>query len=305
MIKRIPSFAYGLLGLVIPLALAVSSAAADQSRLAAAESKLAKLEQTFGPRLGVCAIDTADGSQIRYRAEERFPFCSTFKVILASAILEHSRKVPDLLPQRIRYTKTDLVTYSPISEKHVADGMTVSELCAAALQYSDNTAANLLIKILGEPSAVTAYARSIGNTEFRLDRWETELNTALPDDPRDTVNPAAMADSLQKLALGDALAKPEQDQLNEWMQGNTTGAKRIRAGVPEDWIVGDKTGSGTYGVTNDIAVLWPPGRKPIVLVIYYRQDDPEAKWNDEIIVAATRIVRETFVPTPDEQPAAQ
>lgn len=279
--------------------------AVETSRTEVAESQLAQLEQTFGPRLGVCAIDTSDGSQIRYQADERFPFCSTFKVILAAAILERSREVPDLLRQRIDYTKNELVTYSPITEKHLTDGMTVADLCAAALQYSDNTASNLLIKILGGPMSVTAYARSIGNHEFRLDRWETELNTSLPDDPRDTVTPAAMAQSLLKLTTGDALSKTEQKQLNDWMRGNTTGAKRIRAGVPDDWIVGDKTGSGAYGVTNDIAVLWPPGRQPIVLAIYYRQEDPEAKWQDEIIAQATRIVREAFVPPTDESPSAQ
>lgn len=301
-----PFFQAKILALFLAFSpLAAAPQAIGTSRTELAESQLTQLEKSFGPRLGVCAIDTTDGSQIRYRADERFPFCSTFKVILAAAILERSREVPDLLKQRIHYTKNDLATYSPITENHLADGMTVADLCAAAVQYSDNTAGNLLIKILGGPNAVTAYARSLGNTEFRLDRWETELNTALPDDPRDTVTPAAMAQSLLKLATGDVLSKTEQEQFNDWMRGNTTGAKRIRAGVPSDWIVGDKTGSGAYGVTNDIAVLWPPGRQPIILAVYYRQEVPDAKWQDGIIVEVTRIVREAFVPPTDGSPPTQ
>lgn len=255
-----------------------------------AQSQLAGLEATSGGRLGVYAINTANGEQIRYRADERFPLCSTFKMMLAAAILAQSVQSPDLLQRRLQYAANDVVTYSPISGAHVDDGMTVAELCAAAMQYSDNTAANLLIKLLGGPEAVTAFARSIGNTEFRLDRWETELNTAIPGDERDTVTPAAMARSLQALTLGDALPSAQQKQLNDWLLGNTTGAKRIRAAVPTDWQVGDKTGSGDYGTANDIAVLSPPRRKPIVLAIYYTQTERNAKWRDDIIAKAAHIV---------------
>lgn len=255
---------------------------------------LAALEGETGARLGVYALNLETGAEVRHRAEERFPVCSTFKVILASAVLKQSVQDAALMTRRVSYAKEDLVTYSPVTEKHVVDGLSVEALCAAAMQQSDNTAANLLMKILGGPSAVTAYARSIGDRQFRLDRWETELNTALPGDPRDTSTPLAMGLSLQKLALGDGLPEAQRAKLVEWMLGNTTGDKRIRAAVPSGWKVGDKTGSGDYGTANDIAILWPPGRKPIVLAIYHTQKAADAKWQNEVIAAAARVVLEAF-----------
>jgi beta-lactamase class A len=283
----------GVAGVVVPR-MATLSAQESVATLAAAISKLEGIEGQDGARLGVYALDLESGMEIKHRAEERFPVCSTFKVILAAAILKQSVQDAGLMTRRISYAKHELVTYSPVTEKHVEDGMTVEALCAAAMQYSDNTAANLLMKILGGPGAVTAYARSIGDTQFRLDRWETELNTALPGDPRDTSTPAAMGHSLQKLALGDGLPEAQRAKLVEWMLGNTTGDKRIRAAVPSGWKVGDKTGSGDYGTANDVAILWPPGRKPILLAIYHTQKAADAKWQNEAIAAAARVVLEAF-----------
>lgn len=268
--------------------------ATEKNQIASLQAKFAKLERTSGGRLGVYAVNTGNEMLIGYRADERFPMCSTFKVILAAAILGRSTQIDGLLHRRINYEKSDLVAYSPISEKHVSDGMTISELCAAALQYSDNTSANLLMKVLGGPSEVTAYARSIGNSEFRLDRWETELNTCFPGDLRDTATPATMTLSLRSLALGNALPPDKRKQLNEWLRGNTTGGKRIRAAIPAGWQIGDKTGSGDYGTTNDIAVLNPPGHKPIVLSIYYTREELNSKWRDDIVAAVAQIVVEDF-----------
>lgn len=263
-----------------------------------ANDRLAALERTSGGRLGVATLSADNSVPIRYRADERFPFCSTFKVMLAGAILQRSATETDLLDRHIPYSKDELVTYSPITEIQTGRGMTVSHLCAAALQYSDNTAANLLIKLLGGPDAVTTYARSLGDTQFRLDRWETDLNEALPGDPRDTTTPAAMAQSLHRLALGDGLHPPGRHQLTDWMLGNTTGAARIQAGVPKGWQVADKTGTGAYGTTNDIAVIWPPNKPPIALAIYFTQGTPDAAARNDVIADAARIVADALAETP-------
>jgi beta-lactamase class A len=252
---------------------------------------LARLEKESGGRLGVAAFNTADGRQLLHRADERFPLCSTFKMMLAAAVLARD---PSLLDKRIRYEKSDLVPHSPVTGKHVAEGMTVEALCEATLQYSDNTAANLLMKQIGGPAAVTAYARSIGDSEFRLDRWETELNSAIPGDLRDTTTPQAMAKSLQKLVMGEALPLHCRRQLKDWMIGNTTGATRIRAGVPAGWIVADKTGAGDYGTVNDIAVIWPPGRPPMLLAVYVTLPGKDDKARVELHGEVAKVAIEAF-----------
>jgi beta-lactamase class A len=277
-----------------PFAFAFEARPARASPSAAIRSELATLEQASGGRLGICALDTANGADIHYRADERFPFCSTFKLILAAAVLAQSVKASNLMEQRIRYGQGDMVTYSPATAEHIADGMTVTELCRATVELSDNTAANLLMKMLGGPSAVTAYARSIGDREFHLDRWETALNTAIPGDRRDTSTPAAMAQTVRSLALGNALPTAQRQALQTWLRGCRTGANRIRAGVPSGWEVGDKTGTGDYGTANDVAVLWPPSRKPIVLAIYHTQRSADAKAREDVIAAAARIVADAL-----------
>lgn len=254
------------------------------------EQQLAALENSFAGRLGVFAIDTATGQHLSHRGDERFPLCSTFKAMLAAAILQRSTLTPGLLQERIVYQQGDLISHSPITEQHLKDGMTVGELCAATVQYSDNAAANLLMKLLEGPEGVTTFARSIGDHGFRLERWETELNTAIPGDLRDTTTPKAMTHSLNRLVLGDALPAAQRAQLQGWLRGNTTGGQRIRAGVPADWHVGDKTGTGAYGTTNDVAVLWPAGRAPVVLALYLTQNAQDAKPRDEVLAAASRIV---------------
>lgn len=275
---------------VLPLASACT-AWSQNGPQSSAEAQLAALESASGGRLGVVAFNTASGARVQHRAHERFPFCSTFKLMLSAAILERSAKDGSLLARRVNYSKSDLVSYSPITEKNLATGMTVAALCAATVQYSDNAAANLLLKILGGPPALTAFARSIGDQTFRLDRWETELNTAIPGDLRDTTTPAAMADSVQRLALGDALGAAQREQLKTWLLGNTTSTERFLAGVPAGWKVGDKTGSGDYGTTNDIGVLWQPaGAAPLVVAVYLTFPEKDAKGRNDVVASATRIV---------------
>lgn len=257
-----------------------------------AQNQLKQLEQEFKGRIGVFALNTANNTHLSYRADERFAFCSTCKVFVVSAILEKSARTPDLMLQVIRYTQEDVnnAGYAPITKERLQTGMSVAELCFAAMTYSDNAAANVLIKILGGLNVVTNYARVIGDNEFRLDRGEPELNTAIPGDVRDTSTPFAMGLSLQRIALGKALATPQREQLLNWLRANTTGATRIRAGVPDDWQVGDKTGTGDYGTANDLAVLWPPHRAPIVLAIYTSQFEKDAKPRNDIVASTARIV---------------
>lgn len=268
-----------------------ATAASLGSRPAGAESadRFAALEASAGGRIGVAALNTGTGARINHRANERFAFCSTFKLVAASAILKKAAGEHGLLERRVVYAESDLAKYSPVTSQHVGEGMAVADICAAALQYSDNTAANLMIRLLGGPNAVTGFARSIGDETFRLDRMETELNTAVPGDPRDTTTPWAMMTDLQRAALGDLLGAPERDQLVTWMRGCTTGQKRIRAAVPTGWPVADKTGSGDYGTTNDIAVVWPPGQAPIVLVVYFTQKTADAPSRDEVVAEAAKV----------------
>lgn len=254
-----------------------------------APSPFQKIEQRWGGRLGVAAIDTANGAVAGHRQDERFPFCSTFKTIVAAAVLARSVTEPGFLEQRLRYTEADIKPHSPVSGKHVADGMTAAELCAATIQYSDNAAANILMRELGGPAAVTAYARTLGDSTFRLDRWETELNTAIPGDERDTTTPLAMARTVQKLLVDDGLPPAQRQQLKDWMVGNTTGDTRIRAGVVKGALVADKTGtSGSYGVANDIGVIYLPERAPIVMVVFTHSTDERAEAHSEPVAEATR-----------------
>ncbi|NBM88183.1 class A beta-lactamase [Proteus sp. G2661] len=258
------------------------------------EAQLSELEKYNQGRLGVALINTEDNSQITYRGEERFAMASTSKVMAVAAVLKESEKQAGLLDKNIAIKKSDLVAYSPITEKHLVTGMSLAQLSAATLQYSDNTAMNKILDYLGGPSSVTQFARSINDVTYRLDRKEPELNTAIHGDPRDTTSPIAMAKSLQALTLGDALGQSQRQQLVTWLKGNTTGDHSIKAGLPKHWIVGDKTGSGDYGTTNDIAVIWPENHAPLILVVYFTQQEKDAKHRKDIIAKATEIVTKEF-----------
>ncbi|WP_299002379.1 class A beta-lactamase [uncultured Shewanella sp.] len=252
--------------------------------------KLLALENQYGGRIGLSLMNTQNNSAIHYRASERFPLASTFKVMAVAAMLKESESQPQLLAKKIAYTEQEVKDsgYAPITSKHLKTGMTIEALCAAALQFSDNAAVNLLMQQLGGPDEVTAFARHIGDTQFNLTRWEPQLNLVYPGETQDTTTPNAMSLSLQKLVLGDILQKPQRDKLKNWLINNTTGDTKIRAMVPSTWIIGDKTGSGRFGATNDIAVLWPPKYNPFILSVYYVQQDIDAKNNNKIIREVTR-----------------
>ena len=256
----------------------------------AADAAFADLERRAGGRLGVAAWRRGGGQVLAWRGDERFPFCSTAKAMVAGTVLARARREPGLLDERVRYKKADLVAWSPVTEQHIEDGMTVAGLCAAALQHSDNSACNLLLDRIGGPAAVTAFARRIGDTAFRLDRRETELNAALPGDARDTTTPRAMARSLEALLLEEALAPDARRRLLDWMLANTTGKERIQAGVPAGWRVADKTGTGAYGTTNDVGIVFPPQGQPVIVAIYYTQSSPDAHSDSKVVADAAAIV---------------
>lgn len=255
-----------------------------------ASARLAVLERRHGGRLGVAVLDTGSGRRIGRRVDERFAMCSTFKLLAAAAVLARVDRGVETLERRVVFGKDALVTYSPVTSHRVgAPGMTMAELCHAAITMSDNTAGNLLLHSLGGPAGWTAYARSLGDDVSRLDRIETELNEARPGDPRDTTTPAAMLANLHALLLGTALSDASRGQLAGWLHANTTGDARLRAGVPAGWRVGDKTGSGNHATANDVAIIWPPQRKPLLVTAYYAESTADADARNAVLAEVGRI----------------
>ncbi|HET6970141.1 MAG TPA: class A beta-lactamase, partial [Phenylobacterium sp.] len=230
--------------------------------------RMADVERMSGGRLGVAALDLQTNARFGYRADDRFPMCSTFKAALAGLVLRRVDQGQERLDRVIAYGREALVDYAPTTEKHVGAGLSVAALCEAAVTLSDNTAANLLLGASGGPAGFTAFVRGLGDAVTRLDRRETEMSESRPGDVRDTTSPAAMLGTLRKLVLGPALSPGSREQLMAWLVANQTGEARLRAGLPHGWRVGDKTGSGGHGTTNDIAVIWPPGRAPLLLCAY-------------------------------------
>src|SRR6266550_252365 len=229
----------------------------------------AAIEQHVAGRLGVAGLDTATGRRLAYRADERFALCSTFKWLLGAQVLARAEAGVEQLSRVVRYAETDLLEYAPVTRAHVGEGgMAISQLVSAAIQYSDNTAANLLLRAVGGPASFTAYLRQLGDQSTRLDRVEPDVNSAIRGDVRDTTTPNAMLANMRVLLLGDSLSRTGRDQLLAWLIGNTTGAEKLRAGLPTRWRVGDKTGMGANGATNDVAIIWPVERAPVLLAAY-------------------------------------
>jgi beta-lactamase class A len=257
-------------------------------------ARFAAIEKATGGRLGLGGIDTETGRHFGHRAEERFAMCSTFKALAASALLARVDRGKEDLNRRIHFAAGDVIKNSPISKDHAGAGMTLAELCAAALNYSDNTAANLILATLGGPHEVTAFARSLGDRVTRLDRTEPTLNEATPGDPRDTTMPAATVANLRTLLLGKTLSPSSRAQLTRWMIGNKTGDARLRAGFPRDWRIGDKTGSGDHGTANDIAIAWPARRKPIIVAVYLTETTVAPDRQNAAIADVARAIAATL-----------
>ncbi len=255
-------------------------------------TELASLEKEFGGRVGVYALDTGSGATLGHRPNERFLMCSTVKTFIVSAVLHRRLSEPGLLDKQIHYAQSDIMEWAPVASQHLAEGMTVSELCDATIRYSDNTGANLLISLLGGPKQTEKFVRSLGDNVSRMDRTEEQLN--VPDGDLDTSTPLQLVTNLRRLVLDQGLDPQGRDLLTDWLKRNTTGDQSIRAGVPAGWTVADKTGSGFKGETNDIAVIWPPGRAPIVVAVLTVPDDPKSTQGKPTIAAATRIALKAF-----------
>jgi beta-lactamase class A len=248
------------------LALVAGSAAAKGNDAA---DRIATIEARIGGRIGVAALDTGNSKRLDYRADERFPMCSTFKFLAAAAVLKRVDEKQEKLERFVHYDANEILEYAPVTKEHVKEGgMTLGALCEAAIEQSDNTAGNLLLDAVGAPTGLTNFARGLGDQVTRLDRKEPALNSAIQGDERDTTTPASMLADMMRLLTSDVLLPSSQRQLEDWLRGNQTGAAMIRAGIPTSWIIGDKTGRGANGATNDIAIMRPPDRAPILLAIY-------------------------------------
>ena len=275
----------GATALVLRPALAAPDPGTD-----ALVARIAALERRHGGRLGVAIIDTGNGRRVAHRGDERFPMCTTFKWLAVAAVLARVDRGEESLDRRIVFTPAEVVTYSPITESRTGEpGMSLAEVCQAALRLSDNTAGNLLLDRVGGPAGVTAFARSVGDQATRLDRRETMLNEATPGDPRDTTTPLAMAGAMQAVLLGDVLAAASRERLVTWMAASTTGTKRLKAGMPAGWRVVDKTGTSNNGVSNDLAIAWPPSRAPLLVAAYYAESPLDGDAREAVLAEVGRL----------------
>ncbi|HEX8191744.1 MAG TPA: class A beta-lactamase [Allosphingosinicella sp.] len=248
-----------------------------------------------GARLGVAAIDTADGSQLVHDPLGRYAMASTFKLPLAAAVLEAAEEGRLRLSDALPFEAGEPLPNSPaIIENRAAGALSVEALAAAIVRLSDNSAANLLLRRIGGPEALTRFARAHGDPVTRLDRYEMELNSNLPGDPRDTTSPATMAALVRDLVLGNALSGNSRQRLVTWLTTSVPGADRLRAGLPQHWRFGHKTGTGANGAVNDVGIAWPPGRAPIVIASYQDGGTAEMPARAAAHAAVARLVAETF-----------
>jgi beta-lactamase class A len=241
--------------------------------------------------VGVFAHHLGTEKTVLHRADELFPMCSVFKTLAAAAVLRDLDRHGEVLYRVVHYTEADLVDGSDRTRAHLADGMTVEQLADVAIRYSDNGAGNLLLRELGGPTAITRFARSLGDRVTRLDRWETELNSAEPDRITDTTSPRAIGGLYRRLVLGDALRRPDRDRLTTWLLNNTTSAARFRAGLPATWTIADKTGSGDYGTANDVGIAWTEAGDPVVLAVLTTKPTlPDAPYDNQLVADTAELV---------------
>lgn len=253
-------------------------------------------ETELGARIGLAVHDLETGKRWEYKSNERFPLSSTFKTLACANVLQRVDLGKERMDRVVRFSESNLVTYSPVTEKHVGrKGMSLAALCQATLSTSDNSAANFILQAIGGPKALTKFLRSIGDDTTRLDRWETELNEAVPGDKRDTTTPIAMVTTLEKLLVGETLSIKSRQQLVAWLKGNEVGDALFRKGVPNDWIVADRTGAGGYGTRAITAVMWPPNRKSIVAALYITETDASFEERNAVIAKIGEQIAKTVL----------
>ncbi|MCD9196859.1 class A beta-lactamase [Aeromicrobium wangtongii] len=263
--------------------------AADVPPSPDASTQLRSLEREFDARVGVAATDTGDGTTVTFRSRERFGYASTYKALLAAHLLD--RTTPAERRERLTWTRDDVASagHAPVASRHVDDGLTLQELAEAAVRESDNAAANLVLDHLGGPAHLQAFLARLGDTTTRVVNHEPDLNTIEPGSTDDTTTPAAFTAALGRLLDGSVLSRPDRAALIDWMSNNATGDTLIRAGAPQGWDVADKSG-GAAGIRNDIAVVTPPGREPVVLTILTARNDPGAAYDDALVARVAAVV---------------
>jgi beta-lactamase class A len=279
----------------IPFWLTCASTLSVKAADLQAEGQIAQIEAETGARIGVVAVESATNRRIEHRPKERFLMCSTFKLLAATAILQRVDHGEDQLDRFVRYNQADILAYAPVTKQHVTEGgMPLGALCEAAIEQSDNTAGNLLLQAIGGPAGMTKFARSLGDDTTRLDRTEPELNTSKEGDERDTTSPVAMGNDLVKILTTDLLSEKSRELLQNWLLKNETGATLIRAGVPKDWRVGDKTGRSGQGATNDIAVINPPNGARIFIAIFSTAPSLSDEKRSEVVADVAREIVKAF-----------
>ncbi len=259
-------------------------------------AKAAKaIESRLNTRIGVAVFDPASRLNWNYNGDERFPMNSTMKAFACAALLDRVDKKQSTLDQRTIITSDMIVSYSPVTEKHIntAD-LTLADHCEATITISDNTSANIILEELGGPIGVTTYMRSIGDDVTRLDRYEPSLNEGTPGDPRDTTTPVAAAQSLYKVLFSDELSVSSRKQLMQWLEANKVGDATLRAGLPHDWRIGDKTGAGAYGSRGNIAIIWPPNHTPVALAVYVTENEAEFQARNKAIAEIGAAFKASF-----------
>lgn len=270
--------------------------AASPALAAEAPPEFESYERDSGGRVGLYAENLATRAKLARRADERFVMCSTFKASLAACVLARVDRGEEQLTAMIPYGQADLLEYAPVARENLAAGkMSVGDMCKAIVELSDNSCANLLLARIGGPAALTAFWRSLGDTTSRLDHTEPELNRSPPGDPRDTTTPSAMAGSLRRLVIGEALSPASRAKLTDWMVNCKTGGNRLRGGLPASWKIGDKTGYNGKDAAGDIAVAWPKPDTPILITAYVQGGTPTPPQIAALFAQIGRMVADRLV----------